>query len=136
MGIRRRLLLVVALVLVVLLGTAATALAGTVTVNLKPHVVTKDLFGRAVVSHRNAATIYIYGPKGYYRSKYVPVTTQLLLTEPTITSRFYEAPIGPYRVRVVWAPGYGTTRAIDVSQYPTIGWWAWQQNPTCNFASP
>ncbi|MEI6502890.1 MAG: hypothetical protein WCP21_17910 [Armatimonadota bacterium] len=130
-GLRRRLLLTTVVAFVVLLGITGTAFAGTVKVNLKAH---SNYWG-AVGSHRNTAQIIVYGPSGYYRSTTVAGQSSLGQIG-TVSNTFTGAPMGPYRVRVYWAAGNGTGAQWAQDWYPSVGWWAWEQNPSRDFTSP
>lgn len=80
--------------------------------------------------HINAGTIHVYGPSGYYRSARFGGTGS---AGKVVGYTFTEAPIGPYRVRVVWDRGYDSA-AQESNQYFTTSLSA--LNSTRAFGSP
>ena len=80
--------------------------------------------------HINPATIYVYGPRGYYRSVRFGGTGT---SGQTISYAFTGAPAGAYRVRVAWANA-NDSGAQESNQYfsTTLSNW----NYTSGFTSP
>jgi hypothetical protein len=121
----KRTLVLAFLIFALVLGSVGTAFAGTITVNLKSN----DREGILWAPKIQPAMIYVYGPSGYYRSVWCSGSALSILPK-TMTYKFTNAPVGAYRVRVAWSG------RAEANQYPSIGWWIWQQNQTCNFTSP
>jgi len=80
--------------------------------------------------HINAAKVYVYGPDGYYASATYGGTGS---PGSTVSYDFKGAPVGAYRVRVVWSRGRDSA-AREANQYFSTSTSA--LNSTRSFGSP
>jgi hypothetical protein len=119
----RRIVLLLALVLIAIFAATSTAQAGTVTVKLHSNDWQVIMWHPVTLP----ATVYVYGPAGFYRSASCP-GSDATLGSKTFTYTFTGAPNGAYRIRVAWRG------RPEANQYPTLVWWyPWL---TVDFTSP
>jgi len=122
MGKAFRVATVLSLACVLLLGSAASAFAGTITVGLVSNAT-------GVKSPSNpylrAATVYVYGPSGYYGAQ---SSAASVWTPRNSFLTFRNCPDGPYRVRVVWS------NRSESNRYPSLSW-RQGRNPYVYFVS-
>jgi hypothetical protein len=117
-----------------LIMMTGAAFAGTITVKLHA----KHNYWTQLGSWRNPATIYVYGPSGYYRSMYVGGWWSLASTDNVVQKSFTGAPSGNYRVRVDWRAGNrnppGNNAAAKQANQYFYTWWLFP-NKTVDFTS-
>lgn len=134
MKLRVRFVSVLLLVMVIVLGTAGAAYAGTITVKLKSDNFYNAPYGGIpmLLPHITPCTIHVYGPNWYRSATYGG--WKGLATGTTVTAAtFPNAPRGSYRVRVVWKAGFDSA-AQEANQDFSLFWLA--PNSTRTFQSP